>query len=78
MTKLLEKAFAEAAKLPEREQEALGALMLEEIESERRWNESFAKSQAMLAAMADEALKEFRDGKTRPFPNRCKSAYDAL
>ncbi|HEY4594382.1 MAG TPA: hypothetical protein VIJ61_18325 [Thermoanaerobaculia bacterium] len=36
MTKLLQKAFDEAAKLPEKNQDALGSLLLEKIEVERR------------------------------------------
>src|SRR5215472_13622184 len=37
MTKLLQKAFDEASKLPEVEQDALGRVLLEELASERRW-----------------------------------------
>jgi len=36
MTRLLQKAFDEAAKLPEKDQDALGSLLLDEIEVERR------------------------------------------
>jgi len=66
MTELLEQAFAEAAKLPQEEQEALAALLLDELASERRWAESFANSQDELSTLADEALAEFNQGKTRP------------
>lgn len=65
MTKLLEKAFAEAAKLPEEEQDALARLLLEEIASERRWDELFARSQDLLSELANEALAEHRAGRTR-------------
>ena len=43
MGKLLERAIAEAHKLPESEQEAVGAWLLAEIESERRWDELFSR-----------------------------------
>ena len=66
MTKLLEKAFAEVAKLSESEQEALAAWILEELASERRWEESFASSAGVLARLADEAIAEHRGGQTRP------------
>jgi hypothetical protein len=66
MTELLQKAFAEAAKLPSDEQDALAALLLKEIESEQRWTEAFAKSEGKLAELADEAIAEFRAGKTKP------------
>ncbi len=69
MTKLLEKAFDAAAKLPEKEQEAFAALILEELASEKRWADAFARSQGALAAMADEAIAEFRAGKTKRFEN---------
>jgi hypothetical protein len=39
MTKLLQKAFDEASKLSEGEQDALGRVLLEELASERRWDE---------------------------------------
>jgi len=76
VTKLLEKVFDAAAKLPEKEQEAFAALMLEELASEQRWAEAFAKSQDALAGMADEALAEFRAGKTKPFENDSDLAHD--
>ena len=63
MTKL-EQAFAEAAQLSQSEQEALAAWILEEIHSERRWAESFARSEHLLGRLADEALAEYRTGQT--------------
>ena len=56
MTKLLEKPFSEAAKLPESEQDAFAEWCLEELESELRWQRAFNKSADRLAKMADEAL----------------------
>ena len=64
MTKLLEKAFAAASKLPEQEQDALAAVILEELASERRWDQAFADSADLLAQLADQALAEHRAGKT--------------
>lgn len=66
MTQLLEKAISEIAKLPASEQDAVVALMLEELASERRWSSSFAKSQDLLANLAEEALTEYAAGKTKP------------
>jgi hypothetical protein len=66
MTKLLEKAFTEASKLPQEEQDSLARLLLADLASERQWSEAFAKSQAQLAKLADEALAEFDAGKTEP------------
>ena len=67
MTALLEKAIQQVSKLPEREQEAVAALILDEIASEKRWDAQFTGSQGALARLADEALAEFNEGKTLPF-----------
>ena len=64
MTKLLQKAFDEASKLPEVEQDALGRVLLEELAFERRWEELFAGSHDLLANLADQALEEHRAGRT--------------
>ena len=65
MTKLLEKAFAKASQLPDVEQNALARWMLEELEAEKRWEETFAESEDLLDKLADEALKDYRKGKIR-------------
>ena len=65
MTRVLDAALAEVAKLPAAEQDALASLILDEIKSEQRWSGSFAASQNTLKTLADEALSEFRSGKTK-------------
>jgi hypothetical protein len=71
MEKLLEQAISEASKLPESEQEEIGAWLLAEIESERRWDGLFRKSGRVVERMADEALKEHEQGLTTPLdPDR--------
>jgi hypothetical protein len=65
MTKLLQKAFDEASKLPEGEQDALGRILLEELASERRWEDLFAGSHDLLGDLADQALAEHRAGGLR-------------
>jgi hypothetical protein len=65
MTELLEKAFAEASKLPSGEQDALATWILDELASERRWEQAFADSPDVLARLADEALAEHREARTR-------------
>ena len=64
MTKLLQRAFDEASKLPEPEQEALGRMLLDELASERRWEELFGRSHELLKDLADQALVEHRAGRT--------------
>lgn len=65
MTDLLEKAFSEAAKLPQKQQDHLGAWILAELASERKWEKAFAESADALAKLADEALAEHRAGRTK-------------
>ena len=64
MTKLLQRTFEEAAKLPEGEQDALGQMLLEELASERCWEELFAGSHDLLAELGEQALAEHRAGRT--------------
>jgi len=64
MTSMLEKAFSEASKLPDMEQNALARWVLEELESDRRWDSIFAESEDVLGQLALEALEEDRQGKT--------------
>ena len=66
MTKLLEKAFEEASRLPEVDQNALAKWVLDELQSEREWERSFAESEDVLEKLADEAIAEKRKGKTIP------------
>ena len=66
MTKLLEKAFTDASKLPDVEQNALAKWLLEEIESERKWDRTFAESEDMLGQLADEAIETRRQWKITP------------
>ncbi len=66
MTKLLEKAFAEAATLPEHEQDVLAKALLEDLAAEEKWDEAFTNSPDKLAMLADEALAEFERGETVP------------
>ena len=67
MTHLLKQAFSKASKLPEVEQNVLARWMLEDLASERRWDQAFAESESILSELADEALKEHKAGKTKLF-----------
>jgi hypothetical protein len=72
MTKLLDKAFDAARKLPARVQDALGAIILDEIADEARWAQTLAETQDRLEQLADEALTEAKAGRAKPleFPSR--------
>jgi hypothetical protein len=66
MTNLLKKAFKEASKLPEVEQNALAKWVMEELESEGKWERAFAASEDVLDKLADEALTAHKQGRTKP------------
>lgn len=65
MTELLERAVAQIKQLSENEQDAIAAIILEEMEDEVRWQEKFARSQDVLAKLATEAMAEDQAGKTQ-------------
>lgn len=65
MTKLLEKALAEVSKLSKKEQDALATWILDELASEQRWDRAFAESPHMLDQLADQALAEHHEGRTK-------------
>jgi hypothetical protein len=44
----------------------IASLILKEIASEREGRKAFAKSEDKLAQLADEALAQFRERKTKP------------
>ena len=66
MTRLLERAFKEASKLPEIDQNALAKWVMEELEAEGKWAKAFAGSEDIFDKLADEALAEHKQGKTKP------------
>lgn len=71
MTHALKKAFEIASSLPDREQDALAAAILEEVVADERWEASLAASPGALEVLADEALREHRAGRTKPLdPDR--------
>ncbi len=66
MTALLEQALAEVDKLSPDQQDAIAALILEELADEAKWDRAFAQSQEALARLADKARAEKRSGRVKP------------
>jgi hypothetical protein len=64
MTKLLERVVEKVKRLPDSQQDAIAAYILEELEDEKRWDRAFARSQEALAQLAREAMAEHKAGKT--------------
>lgn len=65
MTQLLEHAIDEARKLPAPAQDAIAALILEQIADDRAWDKAFAGSQDELARLAAEARDDIAAGRVR-------------
>ena len=65
MTQLLEKAFSAASALPEIQQNILARWIIDELLAEKKWDVLFSETEDELAALADEALNEYEQGKTQ-------------
>jgi hypothetical protein len=65
MTELLEQAIAKLKTLPSDEQDSIAVMILEELEDDRHWDESFAHSPDLLAKLAAEAMAEHFAGRTQ-------------
>jgi hypothetical protein len=65
VTELLERAIARLQTLSESEQNAIASIILEEIEDERLWDESFSRSPNVLAELAASAMAEYHAGETQ-------------
>lgn len=66
MTQALRNAFAQAAQLPDADQDQFAEWLLAELESERRWTDLFAASPDLLSRLAAEAIKEDERRETLP------------
>jgi hypothetical protein len=65
MSQLLDKALAEVQKLPESDQDAIAAIILEELADERKWDEAFARSQDQLGRLADLVRQDIAAGRVQ-------------
>jgi hypothetical protein len=64
MTKLLNKAFSEASRLPEADQDELARWLLAELASGARWDEAYSSGKDRLVELAREAVDELESGQT--------------
>lgn len=72
MTQLLERALTEVYKLPPEKQDAIAAVILEELEDEQRWDAAFAASQDKLAKLAQKVRTDIKAGRVQ------KMGFDEL
>jgi len=66
MTTLLETAFQKASTLSEIEQNRFAKLFMEEIASEKKWDNLFGQSEDILGDMADMVLEDYNNKDTTP------------
>lgn len=64
MTKLLEQAFTKVSSLPDELQDTIAQNLIQEVEWESQWDNTFSTNQESMDDMALKALQEFKDGKT--------------
>ncbi len=65
MTKRLQTAISKVSSLPDSQQDAIAAFILEEIEDEARWDQAFQKSPHVLERLVAEAAEAERLGLTK-------------
>ncbi|MYF97692.1 hypothetical protein F4212_00945 [Candidatus Poribacteria bacterium] len=65
MTQLLEKVLIEVYKLPPEQQDAIAAMILEELEDEQRWDKTFAESQDKLELFAQKVKVDIKAGRVK-------------
>ena len=75
MIELLEQAIAKLKNLSANEQDAIAAMILEELEHEHSWDETFARSPDLLAFLATEAMAEYSAGKTQELDSDTLQSY---
>ena len=66
MTGLLEDALRRLEALPEQQQDAIAAQIIETLDEDEAWSIRFQKIPAALLDLADQAEQEHQRGETRP------------
>ena len=59
----LKKAIEKAEKLSDKEQQVIAQLIVDEIS----WDQTLKDSEKQLSSLAQEAMDEYKKGKTKPF-----------
>ena len=65
MTQLLQQAIDAVNRLASAQQDAIAALILDELADEQRWGEAFARSQPQLAKLAEKVRADITSGRFR-------------
>jgi DnaJ-domain-containing protein 1 len=65
MTQLLEQAVDALRQLDAPNQDAMAAIILEQLANERHWDEAFARSQEPLFRLAEQVRQDISAGRIR-------------
>lgn len=65
MTKLFQQVVGKVSQLPEEEQDAIARIVLDEMDSDKRWSDLFGRSPKTLSKLADEAWAEHERGESK-------------
>jgi len=65
MTQLLEEAIQQIHNLPAAQQDAIAAVILDELADEQQWDAAFARSQDKLARMAEKVREDIKAGRVK-------------
>jgi hypothetical protein len=66
MNSKLKEVIDAVCRLSDKDQEELAYVILEELESEAKWQALFEASKPQLKRLAEEADEEYRAGRTEP------------
>ena len=65
MTQLLKKVLSEVQKLPPEKQDAIAAVILEELEDTQLWDKTFSESEDKLSQLAQKVRTDIKAGRIR-------------
>ena len=65
MTQLLEKVLTEVHKLPPEKQDAIAAVILEELEDAQLWDKAFSESENKLSQLAQKVRTDIKAGRIK-------------
>ena len=65
MTQLLEKVLTEVQKLPPEKQDAIAAVILEELEDAQLWDKAFSESENNLSQLAQKVRADIKAGRIK-------------
>ncbi len=65
MTQLLEKVLTEVHKLPPEKQDAIAAVILEELEDAQLWDKTFSESENKLSQLAQKVRTDIKAGRIK-------------